>query len=280
MSTVGLYILHAFLAVGAAGLYLCLPMGREADRPIRWAARILGAAAVAGVVGFCVRWIGEAFDGRAFFAIFAAIAVVAAARVVTHPKPLYCALYFVLVVLAVTALCLLAAAEFLGAALVIVYAGAILVTYVFVIMLSQQRESDPANLAAREPLAAVTLGFLLSAGIVQVMASSDKAPEAMTGLTALASARSPEQATGASLPEIDPSSVNGAKGNVRMIGEKMMTTYVLAVETAGVLLLVALVGAVALARKRIEPTALTSEELARQTEEEDIRRRGREAPPF
>jgi NADH-quinone oxidoreductase subunit J len=278
MSTAGLYILHAFLAVGAAGLYLCLPTGREAERSIRWAARILGAAAVAAIAGFCVRWIGKAFDGRAFFAVFAAIAVVAAARVVTHPKPLYCALYFVLVVLAVTALCLLAAAEFLGAALVIVYAGAILVTYVFVIMLSQQRESDPANLSGREPLAAVTLGFLLSAGVVQVMASSDMASGTMTGPATLASVRAPEPAT--PLQETDPSSVNGAKGNVRMIGEKMMTTYVLAVETAGVLLLVALVGAVALARKRIEPAALTPEELARRAEEEDVRRRGREAPPF
>ena len=55
-----------------------------------------------------------------------------------HPRPVYSAVYFVLVVLATTGLCVLAAAEFLAAALVIVYGGAIMVTYIFVIMLAQQ----------------------------------------------------------------------------------------------------------------------------------------------
>lgn len=281
MTTAGMYILYFFLALGAAALYLAMPAGRSMPRPLRWAVRILGAASVAAIATYCLRWIGEAFDGRAFFVLFSLVAVTAAVRVVTHPKPIYCALYFVLVVLAVAALCLLALAEFLGAALVIVYAGAILVTYVFVIMLTQQQEIDPANLTGREPLAAITLGFLLSAAVVQAMVSADSvsrtaATDALAGAT-----ESREPLITASTPPEQPSPAgDDAPGNVRLIGETMMTTYVLAVETAGVLLLVALVGAVGLARKRIETEALTPAELAAQAEETDIKRRGREAPPF
>lgn len=276
-----MYILYAFLALGAAALYLSMPAGRSTGRPLRWAVRTLGAASMAAIATYFVRWIGEAFDGRAFFVLFSLVAIVAAVRVVTHPKPIYCALYFVLVVLAVAALCLLALAEFLGAALVIVYAGAILVTYVFVIMLTQQQETDPANLTGREPLAAVTLGFLLSAAVVQAMASADFVSKtAATGVLAgVTESREPLIAA-STRPEQSPPAGDEAPGNVRLIGETMMTTYVLAVETAGVLLLVALVGAVGLARKRIEPEALTPAEWAAQAGETDIKRRGREAPPF
>lgn len=281
MTTAGMYILYAFLALGAAGVYLSMPAGRSAGRPLRRAVRILGAASLAAIATYCIRWIGETFDGRTFFVVFALVAIVAAVRVVTHPKPIYCALYFVLVVLAVAALCLLALAEFLGAALVIVYAGAILVTYVFVIMLTQQQETDPANLTGREPLAAVTLGFLLSAAVVQAMVSADSAlPTANTDVV-VGATESGGQSLAASTHARQSSPVRDeSAGNVRLIGETMMTTYVLAVETAGILLLVALVGAVGLAHKRIEPEALTPAELAAQAEETDIKRRGREAPPF
>jgi len=274
VTTASLYILYSFLAVGAASLFLCLPSGRGKDAALRWAIRILAAAALSAITIYWVRWIGQTFDGRVFFVIFGLIAIIAAARVVTHPQPIYCALYLVVLVLAVTALCLLAAAEFLAAALVIVYAGAILVTYVFVIMLSRQQENDPANLSNRESLAAVALGFLLTAAVTQAMVSPDLI------VSGPGQARSAEPAAGMSAVVSDPASVNGDKGNVQLIGEAMMTTYILAVETAGVLLLVALVGAVALARKRIEPQALTPAELASMEAEKELGRIGREVPPF
>ena len=71
-----------------------------------------------------------------YFWIFSAIALVGAVRVVTHPRPVYSALYFVLTVFATAGLFVLLWAEFMAAALVLIYAGAILVTYVFVIMLA------------------------------------------------------------------------------------------------------------------------------------------------
>ena len=72
---------------------------------------------------------------------------VGAIRVVTHPKPVYSALYFVLTVFASAGLFVLLWAEFMAAALVLIYAGAILVTYVFVIMLAA--EAPPPGAAGR-----------------------------------------------------------------------------------------------------------------------------------
>jgi hypothetical protein len=148
-------------------------------------------------------------------------------------------------------------------------------------MLSRQREDDPANITGREPLAAVTLGFLLAAAVTQAMVSTDPMTSIRdsTGTVILASTGLPQSAA-TPTTKIDPASANGEKGNVRMIGETLMNSYVLAVDIAGVLLLVALVGAVALARKRIDAEAMTPEELALQAKETDLTRRGREAPPF
>ena len=79
-----------------------------------------------------------------YFWIFSAIAIFGAVRVVTHPRPVYSALYFVLTVFATAGLFILLWAEFMAAALVLIYAGAILVTYVFVIMLAAEA-SAPAH---------------------------------------------------------------------------------------------------------------------------------------
>src|SRR5688500_5995780 len=98
-----------------------------------------------GVVRLAVGLILGALMARAanqrmhfYFWIFSLIALGGAVRVVTHPRPVYSALYFVLTVFATAGLFILLWAEFMAAALVLIYAGAILVTYVFVIMLATQ----------------------------------------------------------------------------------------------------------------------------------------------
>ena len=70
-------------------------------------------------------------------------------------------LSFTLVVLATCGLFLLLAAPFLFAATIIVYAGAIIVTFLFVLMLAQQTGQDDADLRSREPLLSVVTGFVL-----------------------------------------------------------------------------------------------------------------------
>jgi len=255
-----LHVLYAFGAVGAAGLYLSLPSARRAGRPLRWAGAILGAAALGAAAVYWTRWIGPAFGGRSFFVAFAAIAVIAAARAVTHPRPARSAMYFVLVVLAVTGLCVLAAAPFLGAVLAIVCGGAILVTYAFVVTLAREGLQTAYNRTAREPVAAVTLGFVMVASTLQAMVSTDQiaaqAPEKASAYTRPISThhtKSNEIPTHGAA--IDPAAVNGDQGNIRAVGGTLMTTYIMALGVAGVLLLAAMAGVAALARKRIDPAA-------------------------
>src|SRR5207249_3639598 len=95
------------------------------------------------------------------FLIFSIIAVAAGALLVTQHNPARAALSFTLVVLATCGLFLLLAAPFLFAATIIVYAGAIIVTFLFVLMLAQQTGRDDADLRSREPLLSVVTGFVL-----------------------------------------------------------------------------------------------------------------------
>ena len=131
---------------------------------------VLGVAAAGWALGLVMGSISAFTDMSQgiFFIIFSLCAIGAALRMVTHDRPVYSALYFILVVLATAGLFLLLEAEFMAFALIIVYAGAILITYMFVLMLSNQADdsSHPETQAEydripREPAAAVAVGFLL-----------------------------------------------------------------------------------------------------------------------
>ncbi|MCH2133410.1 MAG: NADH-quinone oxidoreductase subunit J [Phycisphaerales bacterium] len=115
---------------------------------------------------------GEGIGRETLFLIFSIIAISAAVRMITHSRPVYSAIYFVFVVLSSAGLFLLLEAEFMAFALVIVYAGAVLITYMFVLMLAQQASSPEKvtevpdyDRVAREPAAAVTVGFIFLATI-------------------------------------------------------------------------------------------------------------------
>ena len=69
--------------------------------------------------------------------MLAGVTVIAAAGAVTFRSPVYCAIWFALTLLGTAGLFLLQGAQFLGVATVVVYAGAILVTFLFVLMLAQ-----------------------------------------------------------------------------------------------------------------------------------------------
>ncbi|MGE0481802.1 MAG: NADH-quinone oxidoreductase subunit J [Phycisphaerae bacterium] len=178
---------------------------------------------------FILRAAGEA-SGRGCFVAFAVLALVSAIRVVTHRRPVYSALYFVLVIAAFAGLLVVLQAEFLAAALVIIYAGAILVTYVFVIMLAQQSGGAPDyDRQSREPVLGVVTGFV----VLAMLAGGFFAAGAPQG--AMIDAR-------------------GA-GTVANIGTHLLTQYWVGVEVAGVLLLAAMVGAIAIARRRADEIA-------------------------
>jgi len=234
------YLLYGVFALGAAGIYFLLPRSRG-GKPLAGAV-IGGSAIIALVLVFALRVV-DAESSSGFFYLFALIAVASAGRVITHPKPVYSALYFVLGVVAVAALLVLLQAEFLAVALIIIYAGAILVTYLFVIMLAQQSGSPGYDRNAREPFLAVTAGFVLMAAVAGRAADLPSSPPTAQGAVTLTA-------------DGDPPVTN--EGNTAAIGAAVMTRYVVVLELAGVLLLVSMVGAVALARKRIPTGRPTS----------------------
>jgi NADH-quinone oxidoreductase subunit J len=143
-------------------------------RPSPLSFRVLFIAIGVAATGWLIGLIVGSFSAFAdvsqglFFIIFSLCAIASAMRMITHDRPVYSALYFVLVVLSTAGLFLLLEAEFMAFALIIVYAGAILITYMFVLMLSNQvTESSEEELQdsydriPREPASAVCVGFLL-----------------------------------------------------------------------------------------------------------------------
>jgi len=182
------WVLYAGLAVGALGVSMALPRPRISPQVIGALIAFIGLGAV--FLGLGLR-AGAERPGF-FFYVFSAIALGSALRVISHPRPVYAALYFILTVISSSALYLMLQAEFLAFALVIIYAGAILITYLFVIMLAEQApsETELGTLASydrfsREPVMATGLSFvllaLLSSMFAKGVAAGEPAPAPARG---------------------------------------------------------------------------------------------------
>lgn len=250
MSHAWFYILYGVMLLGAAGLYGLMPHPHA--RRTTWAG-VVAAMAIVGLAVLGVRQMGDWETRRFYFWLLAIPALWGAVRVVSHPKPVYSAVYLVLVVLAVAGELILADAEFLGAALVIIYAGAILVTYVFVIMLAQQHGPAEYDNRAREPLAAVIVASLLVAAVAQLLTEQPAVPSVASRAASAA--------------------ISGDAGNVRLVAGTLLTRYFVALEVAGVLLWAAIVGAIWLVHRRITPDEAAAPG-------KPLGQIGREVPPF
>ncbi|GAB4547294.1 MAG: hypothetical protein Tsb0013_06930 [Phycisphaerales bacterium] len=168
-------LFYVLLTIGAVGVALALP--RRGVSPQIIGGLVAGAGFGGVLIMMGVRG-GQADDlPSLYFYVFALISILSGLRVITHPKPVYAAIYFVLTILSSSALYLLMQAEFMAFALIIIYAGAILITYLFVIMLATQAPSEEQverlagyDSTAREPLAATLAGFVLLAVLTGMMA--------------------------------------------------------------------------------------------------------------
>ena len=180
MTTLSIY---GLCLLGALGLFLLMrPAG---DGPRSGGIRGLGAVLGLGAVVFLVIAISRQAVGPdrtpgLFFSLFAIVSVISAAQMITTRRPVYAALHFVLVVIASAGLFLLLEAEFMAFALIIVYAGAILITYMFVLMLAQQapdaasEEAQPEyDRFSREPAAGAIGGFVLLSVLTQTIFDAD-----------------------------------------------------------------------------------------------------------
>ena len=162
------------------------------------------------------------------FFVFAGFAIACAISMVYHKNPLYSAISLVGVFIALSCIYVTLAAPFIAAVQVLIYAGAIMVLVVFVIMLLNLDEDKPLNRLRYLYGIGGGLGLIL---LVQ------------TFFIFYAVMKAPQQA------------VNSAEtvGKTMSIGQGMYTEYLLPVEIVGVLLLMAIIGGVVLARRLAQP---------------------------
>jgi NADH:ubiquinone oxidoreductase subunit 6 (subunit J) len=153
------------VGLGVAAVYLLLPRPRAYPWPWGAAAAVLALLLFGALI---VRAVAVTPETLLFYA-FSAVAVVAGGLLVTQRNPARAALAFALVVLSTCGLFLLLAAPFLMAATIIIYAGAIVVTFLFVIMLAQQEGQSDADQRSREPLFASVAGFVLLGTLLYVL---------------------------------------------------------------------------------------------------------------
>ena len=265
------YALYLASFLGGVALYMMMP---RANRSIGRLGALLGAATLGGLwLGlhrFLPADLGLPRGAFAYSYVFGALGIGSAVRVITHTKPVYAALWFVMVMLATAGLLLTLSAPFVAFALVIIYGGAILVTYVFVIMLAAAA-GDPGDQTtpiydrtAHEPFAATCVGFLLLAVLLGVafepLAPQPAAPSA-TDAAIIADIMPNRAATRlAKAPRASIVTADAAAGaatvkpltNIERVGLDLFRGEPLGLELAGVILLVALIGAVVLARQRVE----------------------------
>lgn len=153
------------LTLGALAVYLLLPRPKNYSRV---AGGIAAGAALLAAGGFLLR-VNVVTPEVLLFNAFAAIAIAGGGMMLAQSNPVHAALSFALVVLSSCGLFLLQAAPFLMAATIIVYAGAIVVTFLFVIMLAQQAGRSNADHRSREPLLATIAGFVLLGAILYLL---------------------------------------------------------------------------------------------------------------
>ena len=166
------------------------------------------------------------------FGILAASAILGALRVVTTKNVVHAALYLVVVLASVGATFLLLAAEFVAVVQYLVYIGAIVVLFLFGVMLTRARMGHEAELDNNQRGLAAVVGLFLAGILAYVLVDytndlpRDKLPE----LKGTAEHISRTRGTGP-------------------VGDAIFSTYLVPFEVVSVLLLAALVGAIVIARR-------------------------------
>lgn len=163
------------------------------------------------------------------FVLGSLTAIVSAMFVVTRRNPVHSVLSLIVCLLSVALLFLLLGAQFIAALQVIVYAGAIVVLFLFVVMLLNVREEDRVfHSSVSQKLSALALVLVI---LVEVL---------LVAVAGVAWLRKEEWLATGRL----------SFGTVQSVGRELFARYLFQFEVASVLLLVAIVGAVALVKKK------------------------------
>ena len=156
------------------------------------------------------------------FFVLAAMAVVGAINLIVQRHPIHSALSLIVVMVALAGLYLLMGAEFVAAVQIIVYGGAIMVLFVFVIMLLNAGAEERTNASKLAGFAGVPLAV------------------ALTGFLAAAVARSAGTA---------PTVTSGAVAPTKVLANLLFQDFVYPFELTSFLILVAILGAIVLAQR-------------------------------
>jgi NADH-quinone oxidoreductase subunit J len=227
-------VLAAAVLATALALWMLLPHGRD-GRLRRWLGWTAGIVALGGftLAGRRLGGLGE----EGVFVVVSLVAVVGGAAMVVTRSPVYSAIWFALALAGVAGVLLVLGGQFLGVATIVVYAGAILVMFLFVLMLAQPSGLAPYDRVSNEPFLAAIAGAVL----LGLLSLSIGRLSPMMGETEEASAKTTVSAATVP-PEDDPLAVD----HVARLGGELFGRHLVAVEAAGVLLLVALIGAIAI----------------------------------
>ena len=179
----------------------------------------------------------------AFFYVFSAILIGSAAAVVTCRSPVHSVLCLILAFFNAAALFLIAGAEFLAMIVVIVYVGAVAVLFLFVVMMldvnfAQMRE----GFQRYAPVGAV-VGAVLFGELALVLGGWQFAPDAST---------------------LHLSATPDGVENTRALGRLIYTDYIFLFQSAGLILMVAMIGAIVLTHRE-RPTGTKKQDITRQT---------------
>lgn len=161
-----------------------------------------------------------------FFYVLASLAVLSGLMVVTRKNPVHAAMFLVFAFFCVAGIYVTLSAEFLAAVQVLVYAGGIVVLFLFVIMLVPL-QTGIQRLPVRRGAAALLLVALLGVTVVTIYGRAAASEMSMAV------------------------QADRAMGNIEAVGTELYTRYLLPFEVASVLLLVAMIGAVVLARRQV-----------------------------
>jgi NADH-quinone oxidoreductase subunit J len=212
----------------AVGVWLSLPRGGRRGRIVGLLLTIAALGVFAWQLPRLVGWLD-----MGLFGVLAAVTVLSCLLAISSRNPVYSAIWFGLALLGTAGLFLLAGAQFLSVATVTVYAGAILVTFLFVIMLAQPRGHAYYDRMSWE-------AFLSAA-----------AGAAVVGLLTAAIGRGVEPAVAAPVvapPDRVAAARHGilSENHVAHLGHELLGRHLISMQAAGALMLAALVGAVAI----------------------------------
>jgi NADH-quinone oxidoreductase subunit J len=159
------------------------------------------------------------------FTVLAVVAVAAGVGVIAQRSAVRSALFLLINLCCLAGLYILLNAQFVALAQVIVYAGAIVVLFLFVVMLlGMERAEETPDPRRTQWIAGMLLGVLFLAGVVWALSSARAAPAVTLSRT----------------------------DNVRQIGAALLTDFAIPFELVSVVLLVAIVGAVVLAKRKLQ----------------------------